>query len=494
MSDSCDSEPVKPTESDPGAKSSRRDLLLAGAALAVAQPLTGGTAEAQTRATADNELLRVQRSRRILLKGGIVLTLDRAIGDFASADVLVEDGKIRDIKPNIAVSDSTLAVVDARNRILVPGFIDTHCHSYQGLLRTSLPSGIVDPDYNRDIQNSLTPAYAPEDVHAGELITALGMIDMGTTTIVDISQISHTPEHSDACIAALKESGIRAVHAYSRGSGSRTRYPDDIERLKRTYFNTTDQLLTLALATSVEPETFRAARAAGLRAVLHIRVNPEPLLALGRLGLLRPGDEFIHCAHLNDAAWRLIKDSGGRTSHSPPLEMAMAHGFPAIQEALDHGLRPSLSSDHSATVAQDMFGIMRTAFDLQRLSILQRVRMGEPNLPPLLTPREVLEFATIEGARCAALDAKVGTLSPGKDADLLMLRYDRLDLWPLNNACSAVANLMNPGHIDAVFIAGKAKKWRGSLVGVDSGRVMREAAEARDRVMRRAGFKIDLVS
>ena len=172
----------------------------------------------------------------------------------------------------------------------------------------------------------------------------------------------------------------------------------------------------------------------------------------------------------------------------------MAHGFPAIQEALDHGLRPSLSSDHSATVAQDMFGIMRTTFDLQRLSILQRVRRGEQNLPPLLTPREVLEFATIEGARCAALDAKVGTLTPGKDADLLMLRYDRLDLWPLNNAYSAAVNLMNPGHIDAVFIAGRIRKWRGSLVGVDTGRVMREAAEARDRVMRRAGFKIGLVT
>src|SRR5215831_6831337 len=224
---------------------SRRSLLFAGAAFAAAAPF----AQAHAAQAQDPELQRLERSRRILLKGGVVLSLDRAVGDFAAADLLIEDGKIRDIKPNIP-SDSTLAVVDAKNRILIPGFIDTHCHSYQGLLRTSLPSGIVDPDYNRDIQNSLTPAYAPEDVHAGELITALGMIDMGTTTIVDISQIAHTPEHSDACIAALKESGIRAVHAYSRGAGPRTRYPDDIERLKRTYFSSPDQLLTLAMATS----------------------------------------------------------------------------------------------------------------------------------------------------------------------------------------------------------------------------------------------------
>jgi cytosine/adenosine deaminase-related metal-dependent hydrolase len=475
-----------------GAKgSSRRDVLLAGA-LAASQPLVPALAQAQAGVPPDNELLRIQRSRRILLKGGVVLSLDRAVGEFASADVLVENGKIRDIKPNIA-ADSSLALVDARNRILVPGFVDTHVHAYQGLLRTSLPSGVVDPDYNRDVQNSLTPAYAPEDVHAGELITALAMIDMGTTCIVDISQISHTPEHTDACIAALKESGIRAVHAYSRGSGPRTRYPDDVERLKRTYFNSEDQLLSLALATSTDAMTFRAARASGLRAVLHIRLNPQPLLALGRQGLLKPGDEFIHCAHLNDEAWRLIRDTGGRTSHSPPLEMAMGHGYPAIQEALDHGLRPSLSSDHSATVAQDMFGIMRAAFNLQRLSVLQRARVGEKNLPPLLNPREVLEFATIEGARCAALDRKVGTLTPGKDADILMLRYDRLDVWPLNNAHSAVVNLMNPSHIDAVLIAGKVRKWRGALVGIDTDRAMREAAAARERVMRRAGFKVELV-
>ncbi len=136
---------------------------------------------------------------------------------------------------------------------------------------------------------------------------------------------------------------------------------------------------------------------------------------------------------------------------------------------------------------------MRAAFNLQRLFVMQRARLSEKNLPPLLTPREVLEFATIEGARCAALDAKIGTLTPGKDADIVMLRYDRLDLWPLNNAHSAVVNLMNPGHVDAVLIAGKVRKWRGSLVGVDSARVMREAAAARDRVMRRAGFKVELI-
>jgi 5-methylthioadenosine/S-adenosylhomocysteine deaminase len=208
---------------------------------------------------------------------------------------------------------------------------------------------------------------------------------------------------------------------------------------------------------------------------------------------LREGDEFVHCTHLNDEAWRLIKDMGGRTSHSPVVEMAMGHGMPAIQDALDHGVRPSLSCDHAATVGMDMFGMMRTTFNLQRLFIQQRTRNKEENLPPLLTCREVLEFATLAGARCANLDGKIGTLTPGKDADIVMLKADELSVWPLNNAPSTVVNLMNPGHIDAVFIAGKVRKWRGKLVGVDVPRTLRAVQEARDAVVGRAGFPRNLL-
>jgi len=468
-------------------KLSRRNILQSGAALiagaSAAQPRS---ASAQT----DPDLTRLQGARRILFKGGVVLSLDRQIGDFAQADVLIEDGTIRAVRPDIT-ADAVL--VDAGNRILVPGFVDTHSHSYQGLLRSSLPNGLVDPDYNRDVQNNLTLHYSPDDVYAGVLMTALGFIEMGTTTIIDLSQISHTPEHSDACIRALQEAGIRAVYGYSRGAGPAMRWPADLGRLQRTYFSSKDQLLTLALGASLEANVVRAAREAGVPAVMHFRVNPEPGLALGRAGVLREGDLFIHCTHLNDAAWQMIKDIGGRVAMSPPLEMAMAHGMPAVQDALDRGVRPSLSSDHGTTVAQDMFSLMRTTFNLQRLRILQRRRANEPNLPPLLTCRDVLDFATLQGARCANLDHKIGTLTPGKEADILMLRADRFDVWPVNNAPSVVANLMNPGHVEAVFIAGKVKKWRGSLVGVDAARMLRLAQDARAAVMRRGNFALDVV-
>ena len=481
--------------SDPA---SRRDFLKSSISLAAsraAAQMQPGSAKAQGAGAAqpDAELARLQGQSRILLKGGVVLTLDRSVGDFARADVLIENGKISAVRPNIAASEEAVAVVDAANHILIPGFVDTHSHSYQGILRGILANGALEPDYNRDVQTNLTPAFQPADVYAGVLMTALGLIDMGTTAIVDLSQISHTPEHSDACIRALASSGIRAVYAYSRGIGPATQYPQDISRLQRSYFSTKDQLLTLALGVGLDAKAFGVAREAGVRAVLHIRNNSEGLLALGRAGVLRPGDEYIHCTNLSDDAWRLIKDTGGRISLCPQIEMSMGHGTPAVQDALDHGLRPSLSSDHSVTIAPDFFTVMRTVFTFQHMQIFARAHSGVQDLPPRLTCREVLEFATIEGARCADLDGKTATLTPGKDADIVMLRADRLSLWPLNNAYGTVVNLMNPGNVDAVFIAGKVRKWRGELVGVDLPRLMRTAEEARAAVMRRAGFSVSFL-
>jgi 5-methylthioadenosine/S-adenosylhomocysteine deaminase len=465
----------------------RRAILAAGAGLAAAGAFTGRAA-----AQGDSELARLQTARRILIKGGVVLTLDRVIGDFAKADLLIEDGKISAVRPDIVAADAV--VVDATNRIVMPGFIDSHHHFYQGILRNILPNGLLNPDYSRDISNALTAPYQPADVYAGTLATALGMIDMGTTAAVDTSQVSHTPEHSDAGIQALQDAGLRVVYAYSRGAGVNAQYPQDLLRLRKTYFSSEDQLLTLALGGSLNVEQFSFARKHGVRMVSHgvNNATEKMLLELGGANLLRAGDEFIHCTHLSSTAWRLLKDSGAQVSIAVPIEMAMGHGMPPIQEALDHGIRPSLSSDVGVTMAQDPFTVMRACFTLQRLNILQRARRGEKELPPLLTTRDVLEFATIDGARCLALESRIGTLTPGKQADIVMLAIDRLNVWPLNNVPGAVVNIMNPMNVDSVFVAGKARKWRGGLVGVDVARVLRLIEAARDGVIQRAAFKTNL--
>ena len=490
---------------------SRRGFLTAGAALvagSAAAPMLPTTTLAQggqgsqgaqggnaAAGPVDPDLTRLQQQRRILLKGGVVLTLDRQVGDFAQADVLIEDGKIREIRPDIAVSTDSVAVVDAANRIITPGFVDTHSHSYQGILRNILADGLLEPDYNRDIQNNATLVYQPEDAYAGLLMSALGFIDMGTTTVVDISQCSHTPQHSDAMIRALQDSGIRAVYSYHRGAGPAQQYPQDIKRLQRTYFSSKEQLLTLALTANLNANVYSVAREIGVPIVQHLVGHDlnKQVQDLAQAGLMRPGDEYIHCLGINDATWKLLKDSGANVSLCSAIDMTMGHGIPTIQQALDYQFRPSLSSDHGVTIAQDMFSNMRATLMFQRMQALDRGRKGEQNPPSLISCRDLLEFATTAGARCANLDSKVGTLTPGKDADIVMLRADRLDIWPLSNAYGTVVNFMNPGHIEAVLIAGKVKKWRGTLVGVDMAKVLRMAQEARDGVMERAKLKLNLL-
>jgi 5-methylthioadenosine/S-adenosylhomocysteine deaminase len=475
---------------------SRRAFLQAGAGIATAAALPAA-ASAQGGPGADAELAGLQSQRRILLKGGVVLTMDRQVGDFARADVLIENGKIREVRPDIAVSDAT--TVDAANRIVIPGFTDTHSHSYQGILRNILSNGRVDPDYNRDIIGKLTPAYTPQDAYVGMLATALGMIETGTTGVVDVSQVNNTPEHSDALIKALQDAGIRAVFGYSAGAaGAGMQHPHDIARLQRGYFSSKDQLLTLALGIGPDPKMFQVARDNDVPVVAHLR-NTLPqrddgarLKALSQAGLVRPGDEFIHLLHMPAESLRLIKESGCHVSLSTAIEMTMGHGIPAIQNVLDVGLQPSLSSDHAVTLTSDMFSMMRMTGVVQRYGVYEREKADRPNAPKLLTCREILEFGTINGARCANVDRRVGTLTPGKEADLLLLKADSIDVWPLNNAYGAVVNLMGPHHVEAVFIAGRVKKWRGQLVGVDMPHVLRTMQEARDGVLRRANFPMNL--
>jgi 5-methylthioadenosine/S-adenosylhomocysteine deaminase len=339
-------------------RTTRRQFLAASAGAA----LLPQAAAAQTNAP---ELARLQSARRILIKGAVVLTLDRAIGDFAQADVLIDNGKISAIRPNLP-APADAVTIDAARRIVMPGFIDTHHHFYQGILRNILTNGLLNPDYGRDVSGTLTAVYQPDDVYAGVLVTALGMIDNRTTTAVDTSQVNHTPEHSDAAIRAHKEAGLRVVYAYSRGSGPKSEYPRDIVRLKRTQFSSDDQLLTLALGANLDAATFRYAREVGVRTVSHgvNDASEHTLMALSEAGLLKPGHEYIHCTHLSADAWRRIKDTGGVVSLAVPIEMAMGHGMPAIQDALDAGVRPSLSSDVDVTMTQDPFTIMRAAFTL----------------------------------------------------------------------------------------------------------------------------------
>ena len=340
------------------------------------------------------------------------------------------------------------------------------------------------------IQGIFTPVYLPEDAYISELVASLNQMSAGVTATVDTSQVSLSPAHSDACIAGLKESGRRAVFAYSAGVGPASQFPQDITRLRKQYFSSSDQLLTLALHTGLNPDHWKLARSVGASIVSHYISGG--LDAVSAAGVMGPDNEYIHCTQIGQEAWKRIADTGGKISIAPVIEMQMRHGMPPFQAALDHGIRPSLSVDVECNMTADMFSIMRAAYALQRALVNEQAIAGEKNLPRLLTARDTIELATVEGARTAHLDSKIGTLTPGKEADIIMLATDRINVFPLNNAPGTVVSLMDTSNVDAVFIAGRVMKWEGKLVGVDRGRLRRHIDKARDGLLARAKYPRNL--
>ena len=165
----------------------------------------------------------------------------------------------------------------------------------------------------------------------------------------------------------------------------------------------------------------------------------------------------------------------------------MGHGNPPIQKAIDLGIRPSLSVDVETFVPNDLFNQMRSVLTQQKNEVWTRRLDGDKNAPKFLTAREVLEFATVEGARANGLEKKVGSLTPGKEADIILLRTDRLNVMPMNNAVGAVVASMGPQNVDTVLIAGKVMKHNGQLVGVDMNRIARLGEQAKARVYKAAG-------
>jgi cytosine/adenosine deaminase-related metal-dependent hydrolase len=445
---------------------------------------------------------------RTLLQNGCVITVDEELGNFRRADVLIEGTKIAAVGPDLGVTDAE--VVDASNMIVMPGFIDTHRHLWEGILRNISVDGIL-ANYFPDVLGVLAPVYRPQDAYAGDLISALGAIDAGVTTLLDWSHIQNTPEHADAVIRALQESGIRAVFAYGNPNtslaewwfNSSLEHPEDIRRLRTEYFSSGDQLLTLALAprgpefTTMEvvKHDWALAREVGAPITVHVGVGENGFTGgIARMyeeGLLGSDTTYIHCSTLSDDELRFIVDTGGTFSIATAVEMQMRHGMPPLDRILRLGARPSLSVDVETNVSGDMFGQMRAALQCQRALVNQRALYGgvfEGENP--VTVRDVLKFATIDGARTVGLVHKTGSLTPGKEADIILLRADRLNVFPLNDPIGAVVVGADTGNVDSVFIAGRAMKRNGQLLNVDLERARSIAIESRDYVVAKAGFTL----
>ena len=539
---------------------SRRDFFKSAAAGMVVGGAAGQLLAREAAAkdlAVDNGLLdRLQEGnqdshRRILIKDGIVLSLDPAVGDFERADVLIEGKKIVAVGPNLGADAE---VIDASGMIVMPGFITTHHHQYETLQRAIIPDGLLgnfaggnwpSENYVSVVQQIWTTGripgataadppvwdlgrvpYDPEDNYISELVTSLSELTYGITMGTDTSQASHTPEHTDALIQGLIDSGRRTVFDYSGGTdrsaqGFPYEYPgamgnttSGIGRLAKQYFSSKDQLVTLGFAggpTNAFPGAgytgWQLGRSFG--ALINNHNVGSPSTAINAAADPRNGTDwsdvtFVHCVRWQDnavgqigidpvssksTAFEIWRDRGAHVSNAVIIEMQMRHGMPATQLCLDHGILCSLSPDVDTNMTCDPFSLMRGVFCQQRaLANDLAFPISNPNnlpLPQVLTCRQVIEMCTIAGAVANRVFDKVGTLTPGKEADIVMLSVDNLNLAPINNVPGAIVTMMNPNHVVHVMVAGQIRVWNGKLVGWNVRKLVDQITAARDRVLAR---------
>lgn len=448
---------------------------------------------------------------RILIRNAYLMTQDEQLGEFVG-DVLVADGMIQEIGSDL--QDDHARVIDGTGSAVLPGFIDTHRHNWQGALRNLGPAWTYE-EYRSRIQIGLGQYFEPQDVYIGGLAADLMSIDSGVTTVRDESHISNSPEHTDAAIAAHWESGIRAVFDHGWPSteaeewqfGSARTHPDDIRRVRNEVLTDDAARVTLnAMLRGPELSTFevakhdiRLARDLGLRISMHVGLGEwgarqQAIRRLADAGLLGSDMTFIHCCTSTDEELRMLATHGATASVASALEVFMPGlGQPATNRLLAAGVRPSLSVDTETIVSGDMFSVMRAALAYQQLIVagaagpMDRV----PGLPTF-DAADLLSFATIEGARACGIDHRTGSLTRGKEADLIMIRLDHPNLLPATDAAASIVAGGHAGNVDTVVVAGRILKEGGVLKGREA--IFEEAASSRDRLFRAAGFGLPSAS
>ncbi|HWL86393.1 MAG TPA: amidohydrolase family protein [Polyangiaceae bacterium] len=438
-------------------------------------------------------------SQRILIRGGYVLRLEDGASDLPQGDILVEGGKIAAVGRNVAAEGAE--VIDASGMLVLPGFVDTHRHTWQTMLRHRGGDWSLH-DYFVNIFTRVGPRVRPEDVYAGTLFGALGALDAGITTLLDWSHIQNSPAHSDAAIDALGDAGLRAVfgHGWSLaapapGEAEEPLHPSDLRRIRRERLSSDDGLVTLAMAArgpdftsdAVTASDFAMARDLGLRLTVHVAAaeGSAPSRGIERMhaaGLLGPDLTLVHVANATDEALRLMVDHGVTASVAPQIELAMSGlATPVIARMMAAGVRPSLSVDSETSASGDMFTQMRAALAahhaLRTHASARGVQGGKEVAYAPLSAREVLRWATLEGVRATGLERRTGSLSPGKDADIVLVRANDANLFPTSAPADALVLAAHAGNVDTVLVQGQMRKRGGRLLAdLDRARTLVKAS------------------
>jgi cytosine/adenosine deaminase-related metal-dependent hydrolase len=430
--------------------------------------------------------------RRTLIKSATIITMDDAIGDVATGDVLVEGNRIADVRPSIGVAADT-EIVDGTGRIVIPGLINAHMHTWQTGLRGFAANWTL-LEYFRRMHAGLATVFRPDDIYIATLVGALNQINCGTTTLVDWCHNNPTPDHTDAAVRGLIDSGIRA--AFFHGSPKPEPKPGEphfsevphprreVERLLAGPLADRDGLVTLGLAIlgphysmlDVAMQDFRLARELNLIASMHQGGGPaktpggwEKLIEAGLVGA---GVNIVHGNDLPDDLLDRLVDLGVSFSVTPENEMIQGHGFPITGRLLKRGVRPTIGIDLESILAGDLFSAARIALSMQRALDNAEARKTSGTIPATTTipVREALRWITTEGARMLGRDHRIGSLTPGKQADLVIIDATELNLHPVHDPVATVVMQTSLANIEAVMIGGTWKKRNGRLLvdGLDA--------------------------
>jgi cytosine/adenosine deaminase-related metal-dependent hydrolase len=439
---------------------------------------------------------------RVVLRGGYVLSMDERAGELITGDVLLEDGLIGAVEGRVDVEDAE--VVDVSGHVVMPGFVDTHRHTWQTPFRGVCADWTLE-EYFRGIRMSISPNCAAEDVYAGNYVGALEALEAGVTTILDFSHCNNTPEHADAAIQGLRDAGIRAMFAYGyypapTAAPVFTEHEQrlaDARRIRERHLFSEDALVTMGVAlTEVGLLPFeqtiaeaRSARDLGVPSVLHTGCTwgslvTEGIPELDHHQLLSSEQVHVHCNTLDERNLRRLADNHCKVSSTPETEIQMGMGHPVIRRVLELGMRPSLSCDVMSSNSGDMFSQMRIGLQFERCMRNDAFNARNQMPEPLdLTVRDALRWGTANGAHAMGLEHRIGSLTPGKQADIIVIGGRRLNMVPMADPVGCLVAQANPANVRHVMVGGRFLKRDGELVDVDLDRAVELAGTACERVL-----------
>ena len=422
---------------------------------------------------------------RKLIKGGWVVSMDDAIGDIRGGDVLIEDDKIVEVGRNIDAGNAE--VIDAAGMIVAPGLINGHEHTWQTGVRGTVSNWTMF-EYSQLMHATAVPHFTPDDVRIANLCGALNQLNCGTTTLFDWHHCNATTDHTDAAIDSLEEAGIRAVYGHGQTKtdpkpgekpfNERPHSRERVERLRKGRLASDDGLVTMAMCIQgigfsvwecIEHDV-RLAKDMGLRWSNHTGALGVPMFAddavrkLDELGLLGPDADFVHGTNLTDDEMKLIIDRGGSITVAPECECNFGHGNPVTGKVLELGGTPSFGIDLESNISGDMFSAVRYGLQFERAMYTDARPRPTKTMPDHLNTRVALEWATIGNARAMGMDDRIGSLTPGKQADVILVHGTDINTCPVHDPVQTLVFMTTPHNIDTVLVAGEYRKRDRKLV------------------------------